>query len=282
MRRKIISILAIVAFIILIYNIVEPTHLHARHEMEYCGGCHTEESTIRMHEIANPLEKECIECHEGAMSGLSLHADMVPSECDRCHEFGNKPTYTDCNLCHDQHYHVKSGIKTGDRPCIECHTSHSTLTDNGCSLCHPEAYNNLKTKGDLHSELTDSCYTCHTEHKLIPSCFDVGCHVDMYHGKGILTNCTQCHQPHVPKQSSFSSEVSQEDCGNCHPQIIQHFQATPSNHSELACVECHIEHLSVGSCMDCHADVHPGLSGLDVEQCEACHGDPHFPSKYGL
>jgi hypothetical protein len=282
MRKEIISLLAIIAFLILVYNIFEPTHLHTRHELQYCGGCHPEYSTIPEHKFADPLEKECIECHPDAAGGLSVHAEMIPSECDRCHVYGDKPAYSDCDLCHSRHSHIKGGIETGDQPCVNCHVNHSTLTDDACSKCHVEEYNSLKTQGGNHSELPESCYTCHIEHKYMSTCFDAGCHVQNYHNEMLLTNCTQCHEPHMPKDLSFSSDITPEECSVCHLDEVRYFQEHPSNHSGLDCVDCHQKHQKVKQCIDCHADVHPQLTELEAEKCMVCHGDPHSPSKYGL
>lgn len=280
MKKIVVCFLAIAAFILLVYNITLPTHLHGHLEMQHCGGCHTEESTIRMHDYADPMEKECIECHTDAMTGLSVHAEMVPDECDRCHQFGHEPAFSDCNLCHGEHYHIEGTIDTGDQPCIECHKSHSLLTDRGCAKCHRDEYNTLKTLGDKHFERPDSCYTCHIEHKNIPKCLD--CHEEMFHGEEIIANCTQCHQQHMPKELYFGSDVEREECGECHADVIQFFVDHPSKHSDIDCVECHQKHQRWRLCMDCHVDVHPEFTEFNVDKCVGCHRDSHSPAKYSF
>lgn len=272
--------LALATFVLLIYNIFLPGHLGAHLEMQHCGGCHSEEATIRMHEYADPLEKECIECHTDAMTGLSVHAEMIPDECDRCHQFGDRPAFSDCILCHGNHYHIESGINTGEQPCNNCHASHSLLTDRGCAKCHRDEYNFLKNSGDKHSERPDSCYTCHIEHKYIPRCLD--CHEEMIHGEEILLNCTECHQQHSPRALNFSPVVTPEECNICHPEIVQHFQENPSKHSEIYCVTCHEKHQRWRDCRECHVEVHKDFTEFNVERCIGCHRDPHSPVRYVL
>ena len=279
MRTTIVSLLAITAILLLVYNVTLPTHLSANLEMQHCGGCHTEDSVIHMHDYADPLEKECIECHVEAVTGLSVHAEMVPEECDRCHQFGDQPTYSDCDLCHHDHYHIKGGIETGDRPCVECHKSHSLITDRSCAKCHREEYNLLKTLGDKHSERPDSCYNCHSDHKYIPDCLD--CHEVMLH-EDIFINCTECHQQHTPKELYFSPVVVPEECGKCHPDVLLEFEEHPSKHSGINCVECHQKHLRWRSCIDCHEEAHPEFTDFNVDKCVGCHRDSHSPAKYSF
>jgi len=59
MRKEIVTVLAIMALIFLIYSIAKPTHLHQDIEMEYCGGCHTEDSILSMHGSVDPMETGC-------------------------------------------------------------------------------------------------------------------------------------------------------------------------------------------------------------------------------
>lgn len=279
-RKYIVLILAIVAFFLLIYNIVQPSHLNQRLEMQHCGGCHSEESTIRMHEYADPLDKPCGDCHTDAATGLSVHAEMIPSECGRCHQFGDEPAFKDCNLCHGQHYHIKGGIDTGDQECITCHQSHSLLTDSSCSRCHSEEYETLKASGDKHSQRPDSCYSCHVEHRAVPNCLD--CHEEgTFHGVTSL-NCTDCHQPHMPKALYFSPVVGNQECGTCHPDVLQYFEDHPSEHSGVNCTDCHQQHQSRPDCQNCHENVHPEFAEYDMDRCIACHRDPHSPLKYGF
>ncbi|MBA1341063.1 MAG: hypothetical protein C5S40_02890 [ANME-2 cluster archaeon] len=281
MRKEIVTVLAILALIILIYSIAKPSHLHQDIEMEYCGGCHTEESILRMHESVDPLETGCVnaECHPEGMAGFSVHNEMIPGECDRCHEFAGEPMYSDCDLCHGSYHQLEGRIDIEDKPCEDCHESHSLLTDGGCVKCHSEAYNDLKTKGGSHSDLSGSCYDCHVEHKAIPDCLD--CHEGIDHSGNIINkDCTKCHQAHMPAEVSFASDTTMELCIECHPGAAQEFEDNPSKHSDINCIECHQDHFQYSPCIDCHEGVHPQLTGLDVNECMGCHGEPHSPSKY--
>ena len=279
-RKIIVSILAFAAFAFLMYNVLLPGHLDANLEMQHCGGCHSEESTIRMHDYADPMERACVECHPNTATGLSVHAEMVPSECGRCHEFGDKPTYAECDLCHSEHYHVEAGIDAGDQDCITCHLEHSILTDRECAKCHREEYDILKASGDKHSDRPDSCYTCHTEHKYIPTCLD--CHEEILHGDAIQSNCTECHQQHMPKALYFSPLIVSEECAKCHPAVYLDFQDNPSKHADLQCVDCHQQHQLWRECRDCHPETHPEYMEYKVDKCLECHRDQHSPSKYGF
>ena len=75
MRKEIVTVLAVMALIFLIYSIAKPTHLHQDIEMEYCGGCHTEESILSMHESVDPMETGCVDigCHPEAVAVFSVH-----------------------------------------------------------------------------------------------------------------------------------------------------------------------------------------------------------------
>jgi len=281
MRKEIVTVLAVMALIFLIYSIAKPTHLHQDIEMEYCGGCHTEESILSMHESVDPMETGCVDigCHPEAVAMFSVHNEMIPSECDRCHEFGGEPMYSDCDLCHGSYHKLEGRINIEGEDCEDCHESHSLLTDDACDKCHSEAYNDVKTEGGSHLDLSGGCYDCHIEHKGIPDCLD--CHEGIDHSGNIANkDCTQCHNGHMPKGVSFGSDTANELCTECHPNVAQEFQDYPSKHSDINCVDCHQEHLQVSPCADCHEGVHAQLTGLDVDECRGCHGEAHSPSKY--
>jgi hypothetical protein len=281
MRKEIVTVLAIIALIILIYSIAKPSHLHQDIEMEYCGGCHTEESIQRVHEV-DPMGTGCVnaECHPEAITAFSVHEEILPSECDRCHEFGGEPMYSDCDLCHGSYHQLEGRIDIEGKPCKDCHKSHSILTDGGCARCHSEEYDDLKTEGGRHSEISGSCYACHIEHKSIPDCLD--CHDESEHGEIIITTeCEQCHDGHIPGKVKFTSVNTSEQCNNCHPAVVQEFQDKPSKHSDIQCVECHQQHREKINCVTCHEDTHAGLSDLTIKKCLACHGVAHSPDKYG-
>lgn len=282
MRKFIVTTLAVLAFIIMVYCIFMPNHLHSDHEMQHCGGCHSEGSTIVCIEgYIDPMENECIGCHNEAMTGFSVHNEIIPGECDRCHEFADEPMYSDCDLCHATHSHLVDRTNNGKQPCVTCHESHSFMTDSYCAKCHNEEFSDLKTHGGKHSDISGSCYACHVEHKSIPDCLD--CHKDTEHSGGyiISTDCNQCHDEHMPKEVNFSSGITTEQCIICHPAAGQEFQDNPSKHSDIECVECHQQHLDKAKCVTCHADPHPGLSDMTVDKCLACHGDAHTLNRYG-
>ncbi|KAF5409869.1 MAG: hypothetical protein C5S43_05820 [Candidatus Methanocomedens sp.] len=281
MRKEIVTVLSILAIIILIYSIAKPTHLHQDIKMEYCGDCHTEDSILSMHESVDPMETGCVDagCHPEAIAAFSVHTEMVPSECDRCHEFGGEPMYSNCDLCHGSYHQLEGRINIEDKPCEDCHESHSLMTDDGCAKCHIEAYNDLKTKGGSHSDISGSCYACHEEHMSIPDCLD--CHGGVDHSGTIIDqNCIKCHQAHTPMEVSFDSNTTMELCIECHPSAAQEFLDNPSKHSDINCVECHQDHFQWSPCAKCHEGVHTQLTGLDVNECKGCHGTAHSPSKY--
>jgi len=234
-----------------------------------------------MHESVDPMKTGCVDvgCHPEAMAGFSVHNEMIPGECDRCHEFGGEPMYSDCDLCHGSYHKLEGRINIEGEDCEDCHESHSILTDSGCAKCHSDVYNDLKTNGASHSDLSGGCYDCHAEHKGLPDCLD--CHEGIDHSGNIVNkDCTQCHNGHMPRGVSFGSGTANELCTECHPNVAQEFQDNPSKHSGINCVKCHQEHLQVSPCANCHVGVHPQLTGLDVDECIGCHGEAHSPSKY--
>ncbi len=69
------------------------------------------------------------------------------------------------------------------------------------------------------------------------------------------------------------------DCGKCHQDVVKHVAERGALHTEVGCLECHVEHPPAGenaipTCDDCHGSedsVHYGL-----KECKTCH-HPHYP-----
>jgi hypothetical protein len=276
MRRIIFGALIVLALIYFVYAVTLPSHLHADHEMKYCGGCHEEGSVVCPGGF-NLLEADYLEVCPQVMGSVKLHAEMVSSECDRCHQYGYEPMYSNCNLCHVSHHELVPGIETEGIDCISCHSSHTLVTDYACERCHNDEYIMIKTMGGKHALLDDSCYSCHTEHASSKNCLE--CH-EVIHGSSISLDCTECHQPHSPAEFDFST-VTAEQCNQCHDTVVQQFIDHPSKHSNVTCVECHTDHKNKAQCSDCHANVHSQLSESDIDKCSGCHGKAHSPSRYG-
>jgi hypothetical protein len=279
MRRIIFGILIVLCLFYFAYSVTSPSHLHADHKMEYCGGsdCHDVDSDACPGGLDFP-DADYLEYCPQVMGSINLHAQMVPYECDRCHQYGKKPMYSNCNLCHVEHHDLTDvGIDISDSECITCHSSHTLITDESCEKCHSKEYDELKTQGAAHNELNNSCYSCHTKHAYSIKCLE--CH-DVVHGSGISTDCVECHEPHTPTDFNFTV-VTADQCEQCHIDIVNEFMDHPTQHSNVSCVECHKDHKSVGDCYDCHENVHPQLSESDMDKCSGCHGDAHSPSRFG-
>lgn len=201
-----------------------------------------------------------------------------------------------------------------EQECLHCHAPIHCVTDTRCQDCHQDIARQRAEGEGLHSRLpiANRCQTCHPEHRgrdiVITEWafnnvdhrelagFSLVKHTEDYDKQPL--NCESCHS-----QERFASETL--DCLTCHAEgdheglaehlelygpdclachdgedrmaIFDHNQVYPlaGGHTDLACVDCHVEHnYRTGplACVDCHADpeVHLGTFGLE---CDRCHTD---------
>jgi len=188
-------------------------------------------------------------------------------------------------------------------PCERCHEAGAFVEAPKCLDCHDEIAALRARPGTFHARQTDSCASCHPEHRGLdhqlvrfdPDAFDHaqsgfaldgahrvvrcrGCH----EGEGWLgapTACADCHD--TPHGSGFVRPARMTDCAGCHStkawddaeaEIDHAATRFPLDgaHREVACADCHEDavYAPVASgCADCHDAPHRG----DPGDCVDCH-----------
>jgi DmsE family decaheme c-type cytochrome len=170
----------------------------------------------------------------------------------------------------------------------------------GCEACHGPGKEHVEGGGDKSKiytfkdssaeQISARCLGCHQygeEH----ANFDRSAHLQNNVG------CTNCHDPHNPKQTEFLLKQSTPQlCYGCHLETKQQFARTfhhPVDQGMVKCVDCHNPHGGFLSrqlratssqdtvCYKCHTDKagpfvfeHPPVK---IEGCSSCH-IPHGSS----
>ncbi len=144
------------------------------------------------------------------------------------------------------------------------------LSNSDCIKCHPTVVEQNMKDGGKHKTAV-SCLDCHRGHppmvpkeKIIPKCSQ--CHKGKPHFE--LKNCLGCHtNPHTPLKITFAGDIT-KPCLTCHAAQGKELKAHPSEHTKLACTECHDVHKKIPNCLDCHD---PHLQGQKMKDCLECH-----------
>lgn len=298
--------------------------LEGGHATVPCGSCHpngrfagTSSDCVDCHGVYHGGLSACNQCHSPVTGWKALpgfdHAAFFPItgkhigvQCGACHDnnvFAGTPT--DCSGCHRV-------VHPGLPHCGSCHTtagfypstflhsryfaitgSHTRAT---CADCHPSRYDGTPTWcSGCHSIAhfgLNSCQTCHTTVRWIPSTFlhsdfpltggHSGIRCSRCHPTGTYygtsTQCTSCHGV---RHSGLP------DCIDCHttarwiPSTFDHSTrfALTGGHAGLACTRCHATGTYSGTptqCTGCHGTRHGGLSA-----CASCHTTAAFvPSTF--
>lgn len=160
----------------------------------------------------------------------------------------------DCNKCH-QGYVPKAGAK-------DVHAN-ADMTAEDCTTCH------------------DSAEQAHiSEDFVLSDC--VHCHESDRGGAMAYSECSDCHvkDPH--------EDVPSEDCESCHTSCyschaVEGISVENGNHAALQCNGCHVYHLYVPDCTNCHgSEIHADRKDAieyTTQTCIGCHGPVH-PSTY--
>jgi hypothetical protein len=198
-----------------------------------------------------------------------------------------------------------------EQDCGHCHAPIHCVTDTRCQDCHIDIARERASADGLHGKLpgTDQCQTCHQEHMGRDASITTFAFANVDHNKlagyslvshqqdyaGNPMNCESCHQ-----QGSFVQETM--DCLSCHiaaehDLMAKHLEDYGDNcvechdgadrmmafdhntyyvldgqHSEVACADCHSEHVYDGTatdCASCHAEpeMHVNLFGTSCDRC---------------
>lgn len=284
------------------------------HRTNLCISCHRDLEFRWEHpEDNHTVQKvDCSTCHtnQGTQYAGSIHGFN--------HQKGGFAA--SCVDCHGKHEMVpvksmESPVFKLNLPqtCARCHNDPKVTEKYRINL--PEAasqyLDSIHGEGLLKMGLivAPSCNDCHGVHDIIPSTFTNSpifkanisrtcgkCHVkieDTYnqsvHGQLHLKGdprgpvCTDCHSAHAiepPRKNGHFKAVSDERCGKCHEDRLEHYRETyhgkamalgrPNDAPEVAaCYDCHGHHDVLP-----HSDPKSRLSKANIVQtCKTCHPD---------
>ena len=120
--------------------------------------------------------------------------------------------------------------------CQACHTKGKQLESGKCLVCHEEIKEKKKLGRGLHSNASEECVDCHSEH----------------HGR--------------------ESNIAYFDLENFdHSRTGWKLEGL---HNDLKCGTCHKKEtylLDKTECIDCHEDIHEGENGDDCAECHSQH-----------
>jgi len=86
------------------------------------------------------------------------------------------------------------------------------------------------------------------------------------------------------ESGSAATELQNSDCQKCHDtQPAEVAEAGGKHQTSVTCLECHIEHLPLGTqtvpeCGMCHG----GGGHYELENCLGCHANPHTPLRLNI
>jgi len=253
-----------------------------------CGSCHEQvgkEYAASIHGVSRTMGSSgaanCKDCH-GDHSILPAHHAAspvfklnLPQTCARCH---NNPSltkeyrmkYPEAPAQYAESIHGRALLKMG------------LIVAPSCNDCH--GVHNIKRTVDRsapinHANIAKTCGKCHVG---IEKIYDKSVHGQIL-AKGdtrgpVCSDCHSAHQIEAPEGGHFKKLVSDERCGSCHKDRLEHYRETyhgkamalgkPNVASDVAaCYDCHGHHdvlplsnpasrLSkqniVGTCRQCH------------------------------
>lgn len=167
--------------------------------------------------------------------------------------------------------------------------SSNMIIPENCNKCHQGYVPKDAAKG-IHAtaDMTaDDCKTCHesaeqahlSEDFVLSDC--IHCHEGDRGGAMAYSDCSNCHvrDPH--------RDVPSEDCAACHTNCnscheVAGISVESGYHKTLQCNGCHVYHLYIPDCKNCHGQKHServNASEYTTKTCIECHGPVH-PSEY--
>ncbi|MEI7828370.1 MAG: hypothetical protein WCI31_01300 [Prolixibacteraceae bacterium] len=214
----------------------------------------------------------------GELSKVHAHLEGM-SNCTQCHTLGAKVSNEKCLDCHKEvkkrlnetrGYHASSKVKS--KECIICHSEHygrnydivhlikdkfdhnetgykleGKHAKKECADCHKIANISdpqLKNKHETFLGLSESCLPCHED----------------FHQKTLPVNCLNCHNYDAFKPATKFDHAKTK-------------YQLKGKHIDVACEKCHPKSSRNGKNFQ-------QFSGLQFQNCVACHKDPH-ENKFG-
>ena len=182
--------------------------------------------------------------------------------------------------------------------CTKCHRLRGGVPDSNCLACHDKLAQKIKNKQGVHARYTDTCITCHSDHKgrgykmiaIAEKKFDHSLTDYPLIDKHAETNCNKCHkktgvytglkQDCLSCHKDYHNGQLDKECSRCHNfkdwKDIKKFNH--NTNSEYVLAEKHID----VTCEKCHTKGH--YKPINYKTCNSsgCHKDPHtkqFPDK---
>ena len=190
------------------------------------------------------------------------------SNCEKCHERGNRVTAVKCLTCHApiaQRIARKSGVHRNVKDdCVACHADHAGV-DGELRPFDQSGFDHAADAGlalsGKHAPVAAKCAACHkTRSFLTAKTACASCHEDKHKG-GLGTGCERCHSLDV----TFASATKTFD----HTRTA--FALTGA-HQTTTCVSCHktanYKVAKFSSCMSCHVTPHAARVSVT---CTTCH-----------
>lgn len=190
------------------------------------------------------------------------------SNCQKCHEQGNRVTAAKCLTCHApvaERITRRVGVhKDVKADCVSCHAEHGgvegELRPFDSSRFDHAAVTGFPLSGK-HGVVAAKCDACHKARSfltLTSSC--ASCHTDVH--KGTLgKDCASCHST----QTAFKELSGKFDHARARFPLL-------GAHQTVACASCHVNNVFKGikfaSCTSCHQDPHVQKFGTS---CTTCH-----------
>ncbi len=190
------------------------------------------------------------------------------SNCDKCHEKGNRVSADRCLACHKpiaERMAAHKGVHrdvTGE--CENCHVEHmgrdAELRPFETKNFDHQAETGFALTGK-HASLAAKCDSCHKTRSFLGlSSACASCHQDPHKGR-LGNRCEQCHSVNVGfKETGKSFDHSK----TAFPLV--------GGHQRVACEKCHqnqvFKGLKFASCTDCHTNPHKARLGTN---CSSCH-----------
>jgi predicted CXXCH cytochrome family protein len=245
-----------------------------------------------------PLEgKNCVKCHEEAVSSEVLCMATKEQMCTLCHdipEAGGPALLTEAS----------------EQLCLKCHTQdkfkgrfvHGPVAVGACVACHdPHGGNPSELIGTAGRQV---CLTCHTD-------MEARLENARFQHKAVVDSCTDCHAPHASDYQYELREATFDLCTKCHENILDNYQKAGVKHAPVvegsACLNCHDSHMAdderllvadgIDVCLKCHDGVvkvdqyelahmgellannpvhHGPIQGRECSGCHSPHGSSYF------
>jgi hypothetical protein len=237
----------------------------------------------------------CLECHAGIQTAAETGPLHLPTDasCLDCHQDPHDPS--PCSNCHGR-AQTRRAAEMAKKHLLFSHEEHAEEGAGDCVRCHV----GVTHDADFLRPNMATCFSCHAHKDQWDARDCDGCHVDL-HSEGTLPESHLVHSGDFLREHGVQAASQGELCVTCHterqcaachgvtvPQIPSrlnfdeplrrsmhraNFIAVHSREAAVnpgMCVVCHSELF----CVDCHMD--EGVAGLNPER-----GSPHPPGWAG-